>query len=290
MSVAPPTLFVTLSATPNSGTAPLNGVRLKAVVNGNATGTINYMFYCNWNSSNNNWTNRVPPDFKIDGVVTESYTTANNVCNGKYDDPGTYYPKVIVERGLASAAYATSTVTVNPICDGPIDGGWSDWEPCSESCGGGTQKKTCTDPAPSCGGKLCTGAEPTRVCNPQVCVPTVSLSATRTAGSCYNIDWGVTDITDTCDAISNPNSGWDGQDDAINTAIDGGSNGETVPLCNLQTATKLTLTCGAASASTTLIEPFIQEINPGETPFNLFHFLDGLFPGFVKSSYAGNYK
>ncbi|MDD5032108.1 MAG: DUF4091 domain-containing protein, partial [Patescibacteria group bacterium] len=42
-----PTLSVSLSASPNSGTAPVSGVDLAATVSGTATGNINYTFYCN---------------------------------------------------------------------------------------------------------------------------------------------------------------------------------------------------------------------------------------------------
>lgn len=29
------------------------------------------------------------------------------------------------------------------------NGGWTDWSTCSAACGGGTQSRTCTSPAPS---------------------------------------------------------------------------------------------------------------------------------------------
>ena len=43
-----------------------------------------------------------------------------------------------------------------------VDGRWSSWKPvggCSKTCGGGTLKffRTCTKPAPSCGGTKCRG-------------------------------------------------------------------------------------------------------------------------------------
>jgi prepilin-type N-terminal cleavage/methylation domain-containing protein len=52
---------------------------------------------------------------------------------------------------------------------GPIDGGWSAWGPCSTTCGGGTQTRTCNNPAPSNGGASCAGPA-SKVCNPQACV------------------------------------------------------------------------------------------------------------------------
>ena len=52
-----------------------------------------------------------------------------------------------------------------------VDGGWSDyseWTPCSASCGGGSQERTreCDNPQPENGGQACTGtAKETRPCN-----------------------------------------------------------------------------------------------------------------------------
>jgi hypothetical protein len=37
-----------------------------------------------------------------------------------------------------------------------IDGGYSDWFPCSVVCGGGTRERTCTNPVPENGGEDCT--------------------------------------------------------------------------------------------------------------------------------------
>jgi len=43
------------------------------------------------------------------------------------------------------------------LCCTPVNGGWSGWSACSSECNG-TQTRTCTNPAPSCGGSLCVGA------------------------------------------------------------------------------------------------------------------------------------
>ena len=60
-----------------------------------------------------------------------------------------------------------------------VDGGytnWSEWEACSVTCGGGSQKRsrTCTNPSPSGGGQTCLQqnlgpAEETQACNAKDC-------------------------------------------------------------------------------------------------------------------------
>ena len=56
-----------------------------------------------------------------------------------------------------------------------VTGGWSSWGKwcaCSKSCGAGSQyrTRTCTKPAPSYGGKQCTGKDKeTRYCNTHHC-------------------------------------------------------------------------------------------------------------------------
>ncbi|CAF0819035.1 unnamed protein product, partial [Rotaria sordida] len=57
----------------------------------------------------------------------------------------------------------------------PVDGKytpWSEWSPCTVECGSGIRKRsrTCTDPSPSCKGKLCEGPSiDTEVCNTKPC-------------------------------------------------------------------------------------------------------------------------
>ena len=69
--------------------------------------------------------------------------------------------------GCSGSSVETRPCNTQPCCT-PVDGGWSDWSPCSKSCGGGTQTRTCTNPAPYCGGNGCSG-ESTRACNTQPC-------------------------------------------------------------------------------------------------------------------------
>ncbi len=59
----------------------------------------------------------------------------------------------------------------------PVDGGWSAWQAgtCDKKCGTGklVSTRTCTNPAPSCGGKACVGdGEKSQPCNTQNCPPT----------------------------------------------------------------------------------------------------------------------
>ncbi len=54
-----------------------------------------------------------------------------------------------------------------------IDGAWSDWSECSAVCGGGTQTRTCDNPAPAFGGLGCEG-ESVQTCNTQMCPVTLS--------------------------------------------------------------------------------------------------------------------
>lgn len=59
-------------------------------------------------------------------------------------------------------------VTVTKTCPIPVDGGWSEWSECSATCGGGTQTRTCTNPAPANGGASCEGSS-SQECNTQSC-------------------------------------------------------------------------------------------------------------------------
>lgn len=90
-----------------SGTAPLNGVDLRAAVAGTASGTINYTFYCNRADAGTNVT--AGWNSKLDNTNTNPYSV-NNVCN--FAAAGVYTLKVIAERG-GLAAEDRVTVTVN---------------------------------------------------------------------------------------------------------------------------------------------------------------------------------
>ena len=67
----------------------------------------------------------------------------------------------------------TSCDTGGVTPDSVLDGGWSRFGSCSKTCGGGTQSRMCSEPAPANGGKDCVG-DATKECNTRVC-PGVSL-------------------------------------------------------------------------------------------------------------------
>ena len=84
-----------------------------------------------------------------------------------------------------------TTCSATESCCTPVDGGWSDWGACSVSCGGGTQTKTCTNPAPNECGAACSG-DSSQACNTQPCptpYPTVAVSGNLREylqGACFN--------------------------------------------------------------------------------------------------------
>jgi len=104
-----PTLFVSLSANPSFGNAPLTGVDLTANVSGTATGTINYTFYCNRADESteiySGWCKRIEN-------TTETSYTAIDCCN--FEEEGVYTAKVIVERGKLKAE-ARVNITVEAL-------------------------------------------------------------------------------------------------------------------------------------------------------------------------------
>ncbi len=103
------TLLVSLSANPNLGVAPVNNVDLTATVTGNATGNINYTFYCNRSDAGTNIT--TPYDVKFDNQ-TQTTFTAFDLCG--YSNAGTYSPKIIVERGSLQAESRTAVTVSSP--------------------------------------------------------------------------------------------------------------------------------------------------------------------------------
>ena len=70
-------------------------------------------------------------------------------------------------NGLFSSPSSYS-VTITAAPPAPVNGGWSDWGACSLTCGGGTQTRSCNNPAPSNGGASCSGST-SQNCNTQAC-------------------------------------------------------------------------------------------------------------------------
>lgn len=75
--------------------------------------------------------------------------------------------KQIKERNEKNNCKASQT-RIEVSADVREDGGWSNWGVCSAECGGGTQTRTCTNPAPANGGADCVGSSQ-QSCNEQAC-------------------------------------------------------------------------------------------------------------------------
>ncbi len=77
--------------------------------------------------------------------------------------------------GAACVGSSSESQSCNTgACCTPVSGGWSawsTWSSCSAACGGGieTRTRTCTNPAPSCGGTCSGSATETRSCNTEAC-------------------------------------------------------------------------------------------------------------------------
>ncbi|MDD5031574.1 MAG: LamG domain-containing protein [Patescibacteria group bacterium] len=118
--VDPPTLSVSLIATPNSGTAPVSGIDLAASVSGTATGNINYTFYCDRWDTGTDITLPYSAQYNDQSLTSLS---ALDICS--YSTAGTYTAKVIAEReGILAEARTTITATVPQPTNYPPIGGF----------------------------------------------------------------------------------------------------------------------------------------------------------------------
>lgn len=96
-----PTLSVSLTANPGSGTTPLTGVDLTATVSGTATGDIRYRFDCTNDGT-----------YEVDVTRSESSHTRVDICS--YASPGTYTAKVRVDRQGIFAENTTVIAVLAP--------------------------------------------------------------------------------------------------------------------------------------------------------------------------------
>jgi len=92
--------------------------------------------------------------------------------------------------GRSCAGTSSQEAACNTHCC-TVNGGWSAWSgygACSKSCGGGmkTRTRTCTSPAPSCGGAKCAGdADQESSCNTQCCAFDGSWSSWSSWSGCF---------------------------------------------------------------------------------------------------------
>lgn len=116
--------------------------------------------YCYWSDESKSYQgSSVKPG---NPVPTSTYKllseaiTSGKTCNNLHLPPGT----------------TNCTVSGKVLCTGgppkSVDGEYGAWTTCSKKCGGGTQTRSCNNPAPSNGGKACVGAA-TQPCNTQAC-------------------------------------------------------------------------------------------------------------------------
>ena len=110
------------------------------------------------------------------GSVTETWTCGNTACytiNGTSCNflgcPGSpaYDSYTWQQNSNCQCTYGQSGGQCNPP-PAPINGGWSGWSQCSQSCGTGTQTRTCSNPFPANGGSGCSGMG-WQYCNTQSC-------------------------------------------------------------------------------------------------------------------------
>ncbi|MHA1483246.1 MAG: DUF7507 domain-containing protein [Candidatus Heimdallarchaeaceae archaeon] len=134
-----------------------------------------------------------------------NYNSIRFVCHNTANGLGTKAGGgVLVEENVPGEGIQTETC-LESQCPTAIDGGWTEWSTCSETCGGGTQTRTCTNPEPQYGGADCVG-DNQGDCNEWDCTGSCPTSCGYEGGT---IPDGHGDIL-TCDA-TNPcpiDGGW----------------------------------------------------------------------------------
>ncbi|MEI8344113.1 MAG: thrombospondin type-1 domain-containing protein [Candidatus Moraniibacteriota bacterium] len=121
----------------------------------------------------------------IDGVCGAADSKATYVAPTT-DLCATGLASIVAGNGPWNWTCAGVNSGATPTCNAPkiVDGAWSIWSTCSAICGGGTQTRTCTNPAPLSGGTPCIGLD-TQTCNTQLCDNHCEID-TCTGKQCYN--------------------------------------------------------------------------------------------------------
>ena len=140
-------------------------------------------------------------------------------------------------RYLCSGPTSSLTVTVNPA----VAGEWTGYGACSAVEGPGTKTRTCTNPAPSCGGASCVGSATSNCCvasYPDIPSLSTPINNSTIGSSSVALDWN--DVTDwgfgTADNITCTNA------NQYNVYLDTGLNPTTLKCTTNSTTTNCPVT------------------------------------------------